>query len=165
MGCDWLPVWSDWHHKFIPYTSSRSPIQQIHVKSVSKTITRPVSSVSRCSEVAFLSLFMTVKCVAVLLCMFAYFCACVWHVSGRPCAPLVTLLPETRGEGEEKVHQSLWKHAPSPSLCQCALLSLHSSSRWPVTALHKTHSAKTTFPHALQFCLYFPHFPQIADKI
>lgn len=80
-------------------------------------------------------------------CLHFFVRVCVWHVSGRPCAPLVTLLPETRGEGEEKVHQSLWKHAPSPSLCRCAVLSLYSSSQWPVTALHKTHSASKNNKH------------------
>ena len=93
-------------------------------------------------------------------------CVCV---SGRPCAPLVTLRPETGGEGEENIQQSLWRHAPPPSLRHRAALSLYSSSWWPVTALHKTHSASNNNKHistcSAVLLLLFPFPPDCRQNI
>lgn len=163
-----FPVWSYWRHKFIPYTSSRSPIQQIHVKSVSKTMTRPVSSVSSCSEVAFLSLFMTVKCVAVLY-MFAFFCACV---SGMCLAGHVLLWSHCyqKQEGRERRRYTspcgnTLPRPPSVTVLCC--LSTAPPNDQLQHYIRRTVQAKTTntLPHAPQSCLFFSHFPQIADKI
>lgn len=90
-------------------------------------------------------------------------------VSGRPCAPLVTLRPETGGEGEENIQQSLWRQAPPPSLRHRAALSLYSSSWWPVTALHKTHSASNNNKHistcSAVLLLLFPFPPDCRQNI
>lgn len=75
-------------------------------------------------------------------CLCVRLCVC-WPVSGRPCASLVTLLPESRGEGVVNRHESVGTRCP---VFGHVVLFFNSAPSWLSTALRKAHmeEAKTS---------------------